>query len=198
MNKKKLAALALSGTLLMGGAGFGAYSWFTSSTHVDPNLTIATGMLRVSALDSNEWKNMDLSGKSQASVDKSVVTNAQPGDQFFKIVTIKNTGSLDEMLNFTPNTEIKDQYKGAINVTIGEDTTGTPADKLQNVLLPAGESMTVRVVVGLDGDKMGNVPYNGMKDPIKLNEALKGNLVTVEAIQTNHPSVPEPHADATK
>ena len=188
MNRKKIAALVLSAVLLMGGAGFGAYSWFTSSAHVSSNLTISTGSLKVEATDPN-WQCMN-PDTTESKVENNIVTNAQPGDDFFKVATITNNGSLSEKVHFTVNDKVADKYGLAVFVTAGEDETSEHYNKIQDKVLKPGETVNLRLVVSLSGDHMGN-DFNGRELGKNINlEELIGNknIVTVDATQVNAPA----------
>ncbi|MBH0164249.1 hypothetical protein IHV12_04940 [Fictibacillus sp. 7GRE50] len=79
--KKVLAATALSGAVLIG-AGFGTYSWFTTSATVDGNIT--NGTLKIT--------NQTPSGKV-FSKEKFAPSQATYGS----ILAFKNTGNLDQV-----------------------------------------------------------------------------------------------------
>ena len=192
MNKKKIAALALSGTLLMGAAGFGAYSWFTSQANVDANLVVNTGTLAVTAttpdadkgsLVSNGWvlQNTDTTVNDDTRSEGKVVINGneqhypnfvnlRPGDKLIKKVIIKNTGSLKEKVSYTVNKIVEEQYGNAVKFTIDNE------DNLKNMVLYPEETpgvpntnpdkpsqVMVTLNMTLDGEGMKGDTLNGNK-----------------------------------
>ena len=222
MNKKKLAALALSGTLLMGAAGFGAYSWFTSSASVNSNLIVETGTLNIKVEDNGNsvtkgWELQDTEenlgdNQTEASPQTKVeegrpdFVNVRPGDSFIKKVTITNTGSLKERLKFTVNNQIvNDAYKDVVNVSINNvNSNGGSVDNLtdlNNTVLEPGKSITAEIKVqiltgtpgnNVDGKPEGNPNYQGKA--IHLEGILENKeLIAVNGEQVNKtPNVTNP------
>ena len=181
MNKKKIAGLLLVGTLLVGGGALGAKAWFTSSAPVKANLVINTGKLEVKAVSDSAWLALNQDTESITNVE-DVMSNAQPGDHFYKVVKIENTGTLTERVNFEANTDIVEKYKGAISVDVGDQATG---EHLQSVILAPGESKEIRMVVSLQPE-MGN-EYQATE--INLSEVLNSDtLIKVNAYQINDTS----------
>ena len=191
MNKKKIAALALSGTLLMGAAGFGAYSWFTDKATVSSNLTVSTGTLVLNATGDDVWsytgpnKEITSNLKDGKIVNPSKFGNAQPGDSFAKEVTIENKGSLSEKVNFKVLDRALGEYAGVVNVTVKE-ANGNPIPTDSLTMAP-GAKVVVKVGVELDGAKMTSKDWQSKS--IDLSEVLGGNLVEANATQVNAPTV---------
>ena len=222
MNKKKIAALVLSGTMLMGAAGFGAYSWFKSSATVDANLIVKTGTLAVTAtpkkanpnlVNYNGWQvensldTLPEDTKSESKVAQNPkendpqILNLRPGDILTKIVTIKNTGSLKERVNYIINNQIKESYGDAVKFAI------LKGDKLANnmVLYPESEAnkdkpneVEVKLVLTLDPNGMTGETVNGNKvtqdgktnyqdTKLNLKEMLnnKANIIEIKGEQVN-------------
>ncbi len=178
MNKTKKALLgtALAGAVVVG-AGFGTFSWFTSSAEVTGSVENST--LKISA---GEDANFDLT------VDGDNYSALAPGRTASGIATIENTG--DEVVVLTGefdftlsnivaplrNTDTVATLSGYdVEVLVdGESVFGGPetsrdrrtaahledVDVLEDFVLASGDIVEVELKVSLDGPTTGN-EYQG-------------------------------------
>ena len=191
MNRKKIASLVLSAAILIGAAGFGAYSWFKSTATLDPNLIIQTGTLAITPQGESDWEVQSVTNNNEDL--KTEVTdvnvsnnfeNVRPGDSFTKIVTFKNTGTLKERVKFEINKEIiNDKYKGLFDVKVTNTGDG---EIPKEVVLKKNGIQKVKIVVTLSGERtMGEDKQPMQKSEIKLSEFFNDPLVIAKGEQVN-------------
>ena len=192
MDKKKIAVLALLGTILLGITGFGAYSWFTSSANVESNLIVETGTLKIQAdLGQNRWtvenksnSNVDLKTEVNNPNAKNDFKNARPGDSFVKTVGLENIGTLKERVNFKINKNIiNDKYNGIFKI----EATDDEGNELKNgTVLAKGEVKYVKLKVILDGDNIKGENGEPMQNTsFNLSEIFADSIVTATGEQVN-------------
>lgn len=190
MKKNKTIAYALAATLLVGGTFAGTKAWFTASGEVDSGLVVTTGSMGLEVNSEKNWTVIEEDGYETEITNKTNgndFKNAKPGDAFEKIVTIKNTGSLDQVLEVNG---------GSIDNTKNKNFTVTleGLDKIQGVL-SAGSNNTkqfkIKVATNVDNMKSNdpditNDGENGVDDEareFKLLESME--KITINARQTN-------------
>lgn len=104
MRKNKTIAYALAATLLVGGTFAGTKAWFTASGEVDSGLVVTTGSMGLEVTEENNWTVITPKGDKTEITNKdnkNDFKNVKPGDDFEKSVTIKNIGSLNQVLDVT-------------------------------------------------------------------------------------------------
>jgi hypothetical protein len=126
MNKKRIGALIIAGTLAVGSGVFGTYSYFTSNAKADTSISIKVGNLKVESKNDAKWiyvpednkanDQINLNDTATTKVSTNCVndpgdldvSNIRPGDAFEKTITVKNTGSLTQDLKITKKALAKD------------------------------------------------------------------------------------------
>ncbi|CUP49059.1 Uncharacterised protein [Turicibacter sanguinis] len=120
MKKNKTMAYALAVALLVGGTFVGTKAWFSDQVTTDNGIIITMGTLNLELIENNAekegenlgWKlfrdeeviNDSLGTKKESDEDskngdiKKQHLNIRPGDYFEKTFTVKNTGSLDQIV----------------------------------------------------------------------------------------------------
>ena len=217
MKKNKTIAYMLAATLLVGGTFVGTKAWFTASGTVDSGLVVTTGSMGLSVTEDNNWEVVTPGGITEITNqgagnnfenvtpagDRTEITNqgaknnfenVKPGDDFEKQVTIKNTGSLNQVLTVTGGNINNNLNK---NFTVSFKTQNN--EEIENITdfigtnLAPSDSKTFKIVVETVENEMSsddaditNDGENGLDDEAREFN-LKGVMgqITINAKQTN-------------
>lgn len=208
MKKKKVAALALAASLLVGGTFIGTKALFTDSIENVGEISISTGDLDIE-LEGTDWV-LDRNGSEHADGTQNVedkegndkgtlvsnditrteafANNLKPGDKLTKTVKIKNNGTLvaDKLTLISNEDKINEglnQLKGLLTVS---------AEKLEKTSLLPGESTTVTLTIYVNDEggehiKEGEnaVDGNYNTDDIENSTITLKNAWTLKATQQN-------------
>ena len=155
MKKNKTIAYALAATLLVGGTFAGTKAWFSDKVETDNGIKITMGTLDLELKENgatqegvNEgWKLIrdekvisDKLGSKKESREESKNgdikkehINIRPGDYFEREFTVKNTGSLDQIVKIDSNL-VHGVYNHYFELTIedGKDTLLTNEFRLES------------------------------------------------------------------
>lgn len=193
MNKKKLAALAISGTLLMGGAGFGAYAWFTSQANANTNLKITTGQFSLlNETKEDTWSQVN-AGNTQAEMVKNPTTHVweinkvQPGDEFTKTVTIQAKGDLNQNVSFDVDNSIKSSLAdNGLILTVKNGNQDLMSGEKE---MAPDDRVTATITLKVNPELNNGTNDKNMKKV--LLQTLEGKFINVNGTQIK-PSQPNP------
>lgn len=192
---KKYFPLIVGLVVLLSVAAYGTRAYFSDSTGEqagieltlgDIDVTTEHGLWMYDTETSEQNANLEEGGNpvkgKELNGSEVKLTHARPGDTFSKVFTFKNTGSLDQVLTFSPsNNNSNSIFK------ITWDTTKLDNN---NALVAVTESVDVKMYVSvikneypeaLNEEKSAN-----KKETNSFNTLVKEN-VTVTAVQTNAP-----------
>lgn len=184
MKKNKTIAYLLAATLLVGGTFVGTKAWFSDKVETDNGIKITMGTLDLQLKENGAkeegqntgWKLIrdeniisdSLGNKKESSVAsengdiKKEHINIRPGDYFEREFTVKNTGSLDQIVKIDGKL-VNGTYKEYFKLTIEGDTDilSTTNESTTNVFrLNADKQKTIKLKLepnaeALDNSKQG-------------------------------------------
>lgn len=215
MKKNKIAALALSGALLVGATALGTFAYFNDTAKTSNNLVVTTGTLRLGSEES-DWYVCDLSdGDSKnetdlktesKKLDENKFENVRPGDTFKKYSKFKNNGTLKQRLTFNIDelnnavlakdingnkilvSDIFDIKYAYFNTSDEENATSSPEVTLEDnkyYILNPNESITMGIEMKFKKE-IPNIVENIDVQGIEFDlEKTTKNTITVIADQLN-------------
>lgn len=180
MKKNKTIAFMLAATLLVGGTFLGTKAWFTDSAEASNDLIITMGNVDL-LVEEGPWVNENKNTEADQSKNSqgNIFMDVKPGDSFRKKVTIKNNGSLKQVVNVTES-HIQKGYPDIllvgqdIGAKIGKDKTLNPGEKIE---------AQIHVLVTGDKDQKFNEAgsiNNEKKPTYDFNELVSKFIITAE------------------
>ncbi len=167
MQKKKLAALLLSGAMLFGAGAYGTYAYFTDKTDTTTNV-VKTGTLDVAVENEEVWM------KDGKAVD---FNNLQPGDVIRKSFTVTNKGTLPQKVKLNVengNAKLNGALQFSIKAEDGKYYSGN-----KTFILEKDATKTLEFIVKVPAE-LGN-GYQTL-----TSESFS---IRVDATQTNNPNM---------
>lgn len=137
MKKNKTVAFMLAATLLVGGTFMGTKAFFTDSATASNDLVITMGNVDL-LVEEGPWKNENKSTEAGQSknAEGNIFKNVKPNDSFIKEVTIKNNGSLKQVIKLNRG-DVSKEYPSILKVgetitsEIGTDKTLNPGEEIK-------------------------------------------------------------------
>lgn len=182
MRKNKTIAYMLAATLLVGGTFVGTKAWFSDKVETDNGIKITMGTLDLELKENGAgeegenkgWKLVrdekvissyfNLGSQKESKEDskngdiKKEHVNIRPGDYFEREFTVKNTGSLDQIVKVDSKL-VHGVYNHLFELTINDEGKDILINTNEFRLNP-GESKTVKLKLqptasGLDNSEQG-------------------------------------------
>ena len=209
---KKLPIL-LGTLLIISVAAYGTRAYFSDSASQQADIKLELGNIDINSVE-KDWfytpergiANSVLMGKTTGVVsgmeitkeEAQNITNVQPGDQFTRIFTFENVGTLEQ--NVTVNNVVNNDVKSIFNATfIRVDNDGKDLlEQGTTVTLKPNEFVNYKMVISVKTDNSFNSTHNRAgnvtaEDKHKLNAignddaatSIIQNAVEVTAEQTN-------------
>lgn len=209
---KKLPIL-LGTLLIISVAAYGTRAFFSDSASQQADIKLELGNIDIKSVEKawfytpeREIANSVLMGKTTGVVsgmeitkeEAQNITNVQPGDQFTRIFTFENVGTLEQ--NVTVNNVVNNDVKSIFNATfIRVDNDGKDLlEQGTTVTLKPNEFVNYKMVISVKTDNSFNSTHNRAgnvtaEDKHKLNAignddaatSIIQNAVEVTAEQTN-------------
>ncbi|MBO3444221.1 SipW-dependent-type signal peptide-containing protein [Clostridium sp. CCUG 7971] len=137
MKKNKTIAYMLAATLLVGGTFMGTKAFFTDSATASNDLVITMGNVDL-LVEEGPWKNENEGTEASQSKNSegNIFKNVKPNDRFIKEMTIKNNGSLKQVIKLNRG-EVSEKYPNILKVgetitsEIGADKTLNPGEEIK-------------------------------------------------------------------
>lgn len=199
-NRRKKLPLLLGALLIISVAAYGTRAYFSDSSTVQGDIQLSLGNVDITTSDT-EWAynsiastntgnqvikedNANLGKNNLVSniSDKGAIsyTNVRPGDSFTKTYTLKNTGSLDAIVNIKSNLDNNSYSGGPFSIKVND---------LKNTYkLNQGTSKDFTVTITVDPDLVTNKFNKGNFSFDTNNKTTVSYLeqaFTIDAVQTN-------------
>ena len=201
--KKKQLPLLLLALLFITTAAYGTRAYFTDQATQNSGISLQVGNLSIDPSDNNAivWTYTPLEAEpndklgatfeadNTTIIDPTQINNVQPGDAFTGVFTLKNTGSLSQVVTAS-NDFVAENNNDIFLTTIDNTlTNNTTTQTGSTVTVEPNETVSVKLIVTVSTDDQFNNTHNSgsgnaVTDTNIALTAIKGAL-KVTADQTN-------------
>ncbi|MDN5373025.1 MAG: hypothetical protein PWR19_2071 [Carnobacterium sp.] len=200
-NRRKKLPLLLGALLIISVAAYGTRAYFSDSATQQADIQLTLGNLDIESVGS-KWKytpendnvNSALLANGAAvtnnmeitPLNAKNITNVQPGDQFTRIFTFKNIGSLVQ--NVTVNNVVTNDVTSIFNATfIRVEDDGTDSSDQGTVALNPTGSVNYKMVISVktdnDFNRTHNRAGNAVAEDIHILNAISDDDVATSIIE---------------